>query len=245
MSYTIKWRKAMFVSFFLHLFVLPILGYFTAGLSAVPEESEEILIEMSLADPVSSTPNQQGAQELSSLAQPPSPTVTPLSPQPNQPSTSSPTPTVITTSELIMTAADIEPAAAVSESTGNANESSSNSSSTSSSAAPMAAGGSSSGSNAGSSQSDIVKPSVVFEVPPNYPSSAKQNNLEGTVVLRVQILTSGQPGSISVAQSSGYDSLDEAAIAAMRQWQFIPAKNLNTGKAVAVYIKKPITFTLH
>ena len=51
----------------------------------------------------------------------------------------------------------------------------------------------------------------------DYPSFARQSGHQGTVMLRVRIAADGGIGSIAVAQSSGYGTLDRAAVAAVKR----------------------------
>ncbi|WP_028682951.1 energy transducer TonB, partial [Pseudomonas chlororaphis] len=64
--------------------------------------------------------------------------------------------------------------------------------------------------------------------PPEYPSLALRRNWEGTVVLRIKVLPNGRAGSVEVTRSSGKPQLDEAAVAAVKNWKFIPAKRGDT-----------------
>ncbi|MDU9392483.1 energy transducer TonB [Pseudomonas sp. zfem002] len=59
---------------------------------------------------------------------------------------------------------------------------------------------------------------------PEYPSLAQRRGWEGTVLLRVKVLASGKPGEIQIQQSSGRQQLDDAALAAVKRWSFVPAK---------------------
>jgi periplasmic protein TonB len=59
---------------------------------------------------------------------------------------------------------------------------------------------------------------------PEYPSLAMRRGWEGTVLLRVHVLASGKPGEIQIQKSSGRDQLDDAAVAAVKRWSFVPAK---------------------
>jgi protein TonB len=77
---------------------------------------------------------------------------------------------------------------------------------------------------------------------PPYPALAVRKGWEGQTILRVQVLSSGRPGSISVQTSSGRDVLDEAAIAAVKGWSFIPATQ--GGTAIAGWVNVPIVFRL-
>ncbi|WP_323151937.1 energy transducer TonB, partial [Pseudomonas glycinae] len=64
--------------------------------------------------------------------------------------------------------------------------------------------------------------------PPEYPSLALRRNWEGSVVLRIQVLANGRAGSVTVTKSSGKPQLDDAAVAAVKAWKFIPAKRGDT-----------------
>ena len=65
---------------------------------------------------------------------------------------------------------------------------------------------------------------LIHKVAPEYTDGARAANLEGTVVLRVEIEPNGSvsPDRISVVRSLGM-GLDEKAIEAVKQWRFRPA----------------------
>lgn len=77
---------------------------------------------------------------------------------------------------------------------------------------------------------------------PAYPLSARRRGIEGTVVLRVEVLTSGEPGRVEVARSSGDDALDDSAREAVRQLRFNPAQK--GGKAIVGWANVPYQFKL-
>lgn len=89
----------------------------------------------------------------------------------------------------------------------------------------------------------ISPPGILARVKPPYPSAAKRKGIEGTVYLRLQVLDDGTASDVSIAVSSGEASLDEAAVQAVYQWRFIPAKN-GEGHAIACYTRIPIVFQL-
>jgi protein TonB len=60
--------------------------------------------------------------------------------------------------------------------------------------------------------------------PPQYPSTAARNGWQGTVMLRVRVLSTGQVDAVEVQKSSGFKLLDEEAKATVRTWQFTPSK---------------------
>jgi len=78
---------------------------------------------------------------------------------------------------------------------------------------------------------------------PNYPSLAVNRGWEGKVLLRVNVSADGLSLSVAVHESSGHESLDEAAVEAVEKWKFIPAKKGD--KAVPCTVIVPINFTLN
>lgn len=77
---------------------------------------------------------------------------------------------------------------------------------------------------------------------PDYPQMAQRRGWEGTVLLRVEVLPSGKPGQIQVQKSSGRDALDAAALAAVKRWSFVPAKQGDV--AQTGWVSVPIDFKL-
>ena len=78
--------------------------------------------------------------------------------------------------------------------------------------------------------------------PPVYPPLAQRRGEEGLVLLRVAVSADGQASSVTVLRGSGHESLDEAAMAAVRKWQFVPATRNNT--AIAALADVPVDFKL-
>jgi protein TonB len=62
------------------------------------------------------------------------------------------------------------------------------------------------------------------------------------VLLVVEILETGRPERITVKQSSGHPVLDEAALGAVRRWNFIPAQH--DGRPTRSLAEVPIIFSL-
>ncbi|HTQ07590.1 MAG TPA: TonB family protein [Polyangiaceae bacterium] len=77
---------------------------------------------------------------------------------------------------------------------------------------------------------------------PDYPGPSRRRGEEGVVRLSVSVSAAGLPDSVSLAQSSGYPLLDRAAIAAVRQWTFEPARV--GGVPVASQVVVPVRFSL-
>ncbi|WP_152523953.1 energy transducer TonB [Sporomusa ovata] len=86
------------------------------------------------------------------------------------------------------------------------------------------------------------QPYVVYSTLPEYPSEARKNRWQGKVVVRVLVEASGRVADASVAKSSGYNELDQAAEEVVYQWRFNPA--YRDGRPVTVWVKLPVSFTL-
>jgi len=86
------------------------------------------------------------------------------------------------------------------------------------------------------------QPYVVYSTLPEYPSEARHNRWQGRVVVRVLVEASGRVADASVAKSSGYNELDQAAEAVVYQWRFNPA--YRDGRPVTVWVKVPVAFKL-
>jgi protein TonB len=78
--------------------------------------------------------------------------------------------------------------------------------------------------------------------PPEYPEIARRRGQQGRVMLEVNVSVDGMPVSVTVAQSSGYPSLDAAALSAVQRWRFVPATR--GGSPVAAVAAVPVRFRL-
>jgi protein TonB len=78
--------------------------------------------------------------------------------------------------------------------------------------------------------------------PPQYPYSARSMGRTGRVMVRVLVNAAGLPEKVELRTSSGTDALDEAALDAVRNWRFVPARQGD--KPVAAWVVVPISFSL-
>lgn len=76
--------------------------------------------------------------------------------------------------------------------------------------------------------------------PPKYPAYAVEHNLDGLVVLIVDIAPDGSVTDAVVERSEPAGMFDAEALAAARQWKFDPA--MEDGRAVAGRVRVPIEF---
>lgn len=77
---------------------------------------------------------------------------------------------------------------------------------------------------------------------PAYPPISKRLGEQGTVVVRVFIEVDGTAKTTELAQSSGFDRLDRAAMSAALGWRYVPGKK--AGVAQAMWVNVPIPFIL-
>jgi len=69
-----------------------------------------------------------------------------------------------------------------------------------------------------------AKPDYLRNPPPVYPEAARRKHQEGLVVLAVTVTPQGHASEVKIKKSSGYPILDHAALEAVRNWEFQPAR---------------------
>lgn len=89
----------------------------------------------------------------------------------------------------------------------------------------------------------VTPPRLLKMQKPKYPPEARRDEIEGIAYIKIIVNASGQVVSSMIVQSSGNSFLDNAALQAVYNWQFSPAKNTN-GIPVACYITVPVNFNL-
>ena len=77
---------------------------------------------------------------------------------------------------------------------------------------------------------------------PKYPAAARRLKLQGTATIRVMVSPEGHPVRVTLQKTSGTRALDEAALEAVQQWSFVPARR--GGKPSAAEVDVPLCFTL-
>ena len=78
--------------------------------------------------------------------------------------------------------------------------------------------------------------------PPPYPSLSKRLNEQGKTIVKVLIGPDGLPQRAEIARSSGFDRLDQAALATVMRWRYVPGKR--GGVAEAMWFNVPINWVL-
>ena len=77
---------------------------------------------------------------------------------------------------------------------------------------------------------------------PPYPPISRRLNEQGKSMVRVLIGADGQPQRAEIAKSSGFARLDEAALATVMRWRYVPGKR--GGVAETMWFNVPINWVL-
>lgn len=85
----------------------------------------------------------------------------------------------------------------------------------------------------------VTPPVLIERVDAVYPQAALRSGQEGTVELAVTVLADGGVGEVTVLASAG-QAFDDAAVAAVRRWRFVPAKRGES--PVAARLRIPFVF---
>jgi len=92
--------------------------------------------------------------------------------------------------------------------------------------------------------SGIVDPKLISNVQPKYTPEAMKAKIQGSVELEAIVLTDGTVGDVRVLKSLDKDlGLDQAAIAAAKQWKFRPGTD-RSGNPLPVIITLILDFRL-
>jgi TonB family protein len=87
----------------------------------------------------------------------------------------------------------------------------------------------------------VTTPKLIREVKPHYPERAKQDKVQGEVLMECVVKADGTVGDKKIVRSLHPD-LDQAALDAAAQWLFEPGTR--DGKPVNVLVTIAIAFTL-
>jgi protein TonB len=86
-----------------------------------------------------------------------------------------------------------------------------------------------------------VKPEIARRVEPIYPAAARERGLEDVVIVRVLVSATGRPHQLRLLRHSRVDpAFDQAAIAAVGQWTFSPARKRD--RAVDCWLNVGVPF---
>ena len=88
---------------------------------------------------------------------------------------------------------------------------------------------------------DVLPPSVLYSVDPEFSEEARKAKFSGNVRVSLIVDENGQPTNVRVARGVGM-GLDERAVEAVRQYKFKPATK--DGKPVKVALSVDVNFQI-
>ena len=215
-------RRAMGWSVLFHCLVLPLMVLFSSAFWPTPPET---LLELDLVNEQFQAPPQQQPDS----AQPASPVMPATAARPAAPAVSAPA----VSPAVASTASSEQPAwQPPGEAVGGE-------------AAPSSAPvGNVPAASSKPKTGIIIPPKILDRLEPSYPSDARSQGIEGSVSIKIGISESGSPSDCYVVRSSGNSSLDNAALAAVRRWRFVPARDQDSGASVSCYSTVTVVFDL-
>ncbi len=89
-------------------------------------------------------------------------------------------------------------------------------------------------------QEGVKAPKVVHQVEPQFTEKAREAGISGSVLLSLEVSPEGKAENIKVMRGLE-ESLDQAAMDALKKWQFEPGKKPD-GTAVRVYANIEVHF---
>jgi protein TonB len=92
---------------------------------------------------------------------------------------------------------------------------------------------------------EVLSRQPAFRLPPEqprYPAQARRRNQQGVVLLEVRLDARGAQREIRLLRSSGFSSLDRAALEAVAEWRFHP--EVINGQGVPSRVQIPVEFAL-
>ena len=95
------------------------------------------------------------------------------------------------------------------------------------------------GNASGSGSEGLFVGAIAKYQEPNYPAIAIKRNLQGTVIVKINILKNGEVSSYEIIQASGHAILDNSVLEAVKNWKFkAHPEGLN------YFVKKTVVFVL-
>jgi periplasmic protein TonB len=86
-------------------------------------------------------------------------------------------------------------------------------------------------------------PTLVAPIRVEYPIEARRQQQEGSVRIGLRVLKDGSVGKVEIVQSSGFATLDQAAMKAVAAAKFVPARTAD-GTLAEARVIVPVMFRL-
>ncbi len=91
-------------------------------------------------------------------------------------------------------------------------------------------------------EGELEQPTPLYgNSPIEYPLELWDEGVEGATILRLRVDERGQVDSVEIAESSGHEGLDAAAVAGARSLRFEPGRK--DGKRIRMWATLPVEFS--
>ena len=91
--------------------------------------------------------------------------------------------------------------------------------------------------------SGVIAPRLLAQVRPRYTADAMRARIQGIAALEAVVLPDGTVGDVRIVRTLDRTfGLDQEAIAAVKQWRFVPGTR--SGRPIPVIVSVELTFTL-
>ena len=91
--------------------------------------------------------------------------------------------------------------------------------------------------------SGVVAPRLIAQVRPRYTAEAMRARIQGIAALEAVVLPDGTVGDVRIVRTLDRTfGLDQEAVAAVKQWRFVPGTR--SGQPIPVIVSVELTFTL-
>ncbi|HTY42384.1 MAG TPA: energy transducer TonB [Thermoanaerobaculia bacterium] len=88
---------------------------------------------------------------------------------------------------------------------------------------------------------EVQAPVLIHRVEPKYPEFLESQGIEGTVIAHSAITAEGKIADLEILESPN-EILTRLATDAFRQWRYEPARCVESGKAIRVFVTQKATF---
>ena len=91
--------------------------------------------------------------------------------------------------------------------------------------------------------SGVIAPRLLAQVRPRYTADAMRARIQGIAALEAVVLPDGTVGDVRIVRTLDRTfGLDQEAVAAVKQWRFVPGTR--SGRPIPVIVSVELTFTL-
>ena len=90
----------------------------------------------------------------------------------------------------------------------------------------------------------LTIPTLQSRVEPKYPLKELREGVEGAVIVCFLVDSQGLPLQVSVVRSNGITAFEQAAVAAVKQWRFAPARDAQGHAKISNLLQVQLQFKI-